>query len=201
MSVTLSPRQCVHGARPRKLRTFAEGKATLIDSPVLKPNATSPAGSDGAKGAKGPSRMPVSNLDETSYRVVIWGMAIPAAADAWTLYLFQSGGVAHGQSRLEIEIPLPPAGHRLLTIRPAGGAAITAFSTDSDDAPRIFYDRWFSAHGWAAEQGWQQLDSGWHARFEKRQAAVAAVDIRLAIDKQGQWTGLVLESQRERSKP
>ena len=43
-----------------------------------------------------------------------------------------------------------------------------------------FYDRWFADHGWTVAAGWQQIASGWHARFEMRSHAPAlAVDIRL----------------------
>jgi hypothetical protein len=117
------------------------------------------------------------------------------------LYLFQSGGAFGGQSRPEVEIPLPPAAHRLLSIR-AGGGAITAFSAGQSDAAREFYDRWFSDHDWVVAQAWQPIASGWHCRFARRLPAPAlAVDIRLAMNRQGRWTGLVLESQLEREKP
>ena len=33
-----------------------------------------------------------TSLADTPYRVVIWGVAVPAPRDAWTLYLFQLGG-------------------------------------------------------------------------------------------------------------
>jgi len=155
-----------------------------------------------------------TNLDETTYRVVIWGVAVPAAADAWTLYLFQSGGTGGGQSQSEVAIPLPPGGHRLVAIRATqstgcpGGEAITAFSADDGNLARGFYDRWFADHGWKVAAGWEQIGSGWHARFEMRRGSVGdrphqvgdrpqqalAVDVRLGPDAQGRWTGLVMES-------
>ena len=162
-----------------------------------------------------------TNLDETTYRVVIWGVAVPASADAWTLYLFQPGGTGGGQSQSEVAIPLPPGGHRLIAIRATqspgcpGGEAITAFSADDGNLARGFYDRWFADHGWKVAAGWEQIASGWHARFEMRRGSVGdrphqvgdrpqqalAVDVRLGPDAQGRWTGLVMESQLERGKP
>ncbi len=143
-----------------------------------------------------------TTLDETTYRMVIWGVAVPAAANAWTLYLFQSGGSAGRAGPGSNEIPLPPDGHRLISIRVAAGGAIAAFSTDDGDAARKFYDRWFADHGWTVADRWQQIASGWHARFEMRSPVPAmAVDVRLGFDPQGRWTGLVMESQLEKGKP
>ena len=135
------------------------------------------------------------SLAEPAYRVVIWGMALPAAKNAWTLYMFQSGG-GGGENRPKVEIPLPPGGHRLVSIRAAGGDAITAYSADDGDAARMFYDRWFADHGWTAAAGWQPIASvGMSAlRLRSRRPALAA-DIRLGSDPQGRWTGLVMESQ------
>jgi hypothetical protein len=152
-------------------------------------------------------RSPGTKLDETTYRVVIWGMAIPVTQHAskepvaWTLYLFQSGGAAGGRGQSSVEVPLPPGGHRLVSIRAVDGGAITAFSVDHEymvpngRAAREFYDRWFADHGWTVVLGWQQVASGWQARFETRPAPALAVDIRLGMDPQGDWSGLVMESQ------
>jgi len=87
-----------------------------------------------------------------------------------------------------------------VSIRVAGGGAITAFSADGD-AGREFYQRWFADHGWTVADPWQQVASGWHARFEARSAVpVLAADIRLGIDSHGRWTGLVMESQGSATK-
>ena len=64
---------------------------------------------------------------------------------------------------------------------------------------RGFFDRWFADHGWTPATGWQSFAGGWYARFETHSPA-RAVDIRLGTDAQGQWTGLVVESQVEQWK-
>jgi hypothetical protein len=83
-----------------------------------------------------------------------------------------------------------------VSIRAADGEAITAFSADDGGGARGFYDRWFAEHGWTVAAGWQQIATGWHARFENRSRGPAReADIRLGPDPQGRWTGLVMESQ------
>ena len=148
----------------------------------------------GAGRAKAHPTIGGTSLDETPYRVVLWGVAVPAA-DAWTLCLFQSGGGTGGAGQGSDEIPPPPGGHRLVSIRAAAGGAITAFSADDGQAARNFYDLWFAERGWRAAARWQQIASGWHARFETRsRVPPLAADIRLGTDPQGRWTGLVMES-------
>jgi hypothetical protein len=183
-----------------RLYAWGEGHPVLIGTRVF-----GAAGRDG-NGAAVPR--PWTTLDETAYRVVIWGIAVPAGAmcpgsvDAWTLYVFRSGGAEAADGQPEGHIPLPPGGHRLLSIRAAAGGAITAFSADDGDVPRGFYERWFADRGWTVAAPWQKIASGWHARFERQsRVAVLAVDIRLGIDAQGRWSGLLLESQMERGKP
>jgi hypothetical protein len=135
-------------------------------------------------------------LDETPFRVVIWGIAVPLSSDNWTLYLFLAGERANPQGEGLAKIPLPPGGQRLVAIRAPAGGAVTAFSTKDGAAARGFYDHWFAEQGWKATAAWRQIATGWHARFEIRSGgAERAVDIRLGIDAQGGWSGLVMESE------
>jgi len=137
-----------------------------------------------------------TSLDKTAFRVVLWGIAVPEAAKAWNLYLFQSRGAAGEAGHGGSEIPLPPGGHRILSIRSSEGGAITAFTTNDSNVGREFYDRWFTDHGWTAAVRWRPVASGWHARFETQSRGLTvAADIRLGADAQGRWTGLVIEGQ------
>jgi hypothetical protein len=141
-------------------------------------------------------------LAETAVRVVIWGIAVPVAENRWTMYLFRAGGTTSREGKGATDIPLPPGGRRLVAIRAVVGGAITAFSLVDGDAARGFYDRWFAEHGWTAASAWRRSAAGWHARYELRSGEAArAVDVRLGIDAQGSWSGLVLESQLEKRKP
>ena len=106
--------------------------------------------------------------------------------------MFQAGGAAGGAGQAEVEIPLPPGGHRLVSIRAAGGGAITAFSADDGDCgPRSFTTAGLPSTAGRPRPAGSTIASGWHARFEMRSRAPAlAVDIRLGIDSQGRWSGL-----------
>ena len=144
-----------------------------------------------------PANAPRTILAESPYRVVIWGMVVPAA-NAWMLYVFQAGGKGSGTAQGVVEVPLPPGGKRLASIG-TGGSSITAFSADdglTDAIPR-FYDRWFGQRGWVAAAPWRHGSTGWQARFKaSAESAMSAVDIRLGSDPQGRCTGLIVESSK-----
>jgi len=142
-------------------------------------------------------------LDETTFRVVIWGIAVPVAANRWTLYLFRAGGDGGGgEGQRSTDIPLPPGGRRLVAIRAAARGSITAFSVADGNDARGFYDRWFAEHGWTAVAAWRPSATGWNARYDLRSdGSESAVDVRLGIDSQGSWSGLVMVSQLERGRP
>ncbi len=139
-----------------------------------------------------------TSLAEPLYRVVIWGMGVPAAANAWTLYVFQAAGEGSGPDHDAAQAPLPPGSHRLAYVGSAEGS-ITAFSADEDltASAKKFYDGWFGGHGWVAAVPWQRSPAGWQARFEQASGRPAiAVDIRLGSDPQGKTTGLLMESHK-----
>jgi len=147
----------------------------------------------------GTPRVPATlrmSLAEPPYRVVIWGIGVPAAANAWTLYVFQAGAESSGPDHDAAQVPLPPGSHRLASVGSAEGS-ITAFSADEDliASARKFYDGWFGGHGWVAAVPWQRSPAGWQAQFEQASGRPAiAVDIRLGSDPQGKTTGLLMES-------
>jgi hypothetical protein len=139
-----------------------------------------------------------TNLAEPLYRVVIWGMAVPADTNAWTLFVFQPGTAASGAEQDTIEVPLPPGSRRLAAVRGKDGSSITAFAADDDVGrpARRFYDRWFAEHGWKAASAWTQAPGGWQGRFGSTGPHAAAVDIRLGIDSKGKSTGLIMETEK-----
>jgi hypothetical protein len=173
-----------------RLYQWSEGFPILIGTRAVAVDSSQSAGPEAG-----------TNLAETTHRVVIWGMAVPVAADAWTLYVFQADRAPGSQATAAVEIPLPRAARRVAAIRSVGGEAITAFSLGDEGVVRArqHFDGWFAMHDWNAVGPWQPISTGWHARFEsKSQSSFRAVDIRLGVDSQGKLTGLLLESQVEK---
>jgi hypothetical protein len=174
-----------------RLYQWSEGVPIMLGTRVIRANAARTV------------------LAESTYRVVIWGMAVPAATSAWTLYVFQGGGAAGGKGDSPVfaetkigtvpQVPLPPGGRRLASVGATEGS-ITAFTAEvglTNAIPR-FYDRWFAEHAWIATVPWRHSSTGWQARFESSAVgATAAVDIRLGSDSQGRCTGLLMESHSE----
>ena len=60
-----------------------------------------------------------TNLDKTPCRVVIWGMAVPAARNTWTMYLFQDSGEETSSEQCAAAVPLPPGAAAV--VGPRGG--------------------------------------------------------------------------------
>lgn len=133
-------------------------------------------------------------LSPTPYRVVTWGLAVPGAPDAWTLYTFQPESPSDGRFDALSQIPLPPECRRILSVRVVGGGVIVAF-----EGPRQakittdFYDRWFARHDWKAARKWRQSGSGWYARYTapEQQPAVSA-EVRFNADLRGRCRGLLV---------
>jgi hypothetical protein len=136
-----------------------------------------------------------TQLAETPGRVVTWGVAVPAGPERWTLYVFQAEGGASPPAEAA-EIPLPPEGKKLLSVRVADGGAMLAFTAAEPlEVCRRFYDRSLPRQGWQAVGPWRPDGSAWQTRYVRGgRAAGPAVDIRLAEDDHGKTTGLVLTS-------
>ena len=110
-----------------------------------------------------------STVAVSAYRMVTWGLALPMAEKAWTLYVFYSdpGGSAAG-SRLP-DVPLPPESRRALAVRAADGSAIITFNgLDVGAGPpegwMAFYDRWSRENAWKVRDDWRQAGESWRSR-------------------------------------
>ena len=137
-----------------------------------------------------------SKLAEGTPAVVIWGLAVPLASQAWTLYTFQPDSDAgHPNSGLA-DIPIPPGSCRIIAMQVAEGGGIAAFSgPDRAEQWKQFYDGWFGEHRWKPSGSWQQMGSSWQVRYtaaDPRQPAAA--DLRLTPDRHGRCTGLLMIS-------
>ena len=173
-------RTAISNARPRGDAADAAEQDMLKRLAAEKPAAEEPgrwrlyqwsAGSPIVVGIR--STQPGTNLAEPPYRVVIWGMAVPTRANAWSLYVFQPGTAGSGAEQSNIEVPLPPGGRRLAMVRTADGSSITAFAADDDlgDSCRKFYDRWFADHGWKAADPWRRSPAAGRPASSRRPRA------------------------------
>ncbi len=137
-----------------------------------------------------------TKLDEPAYRVVIWGIAVPAAANAWSLYVFQAKAATGLHADSSPEVALPPGSSRLVSLRAADGGGIVAFSsTLGGDELKRYYDRWFMERNWTTQRNWEHSSNAWSGQFaESLKEHRMVADVRLGADLQGRWTGLVLLS-------
>jgi hypothetical protein len=138
-----------------------------------------------------------NRLAHTSHRVVIWGLAVAAGPDTWSVYTFQPGSSPQLAASETLEIPLPPESKRLVSVRVADGGAITAFAgPDAPDAPdawRRFYTNWFGRREWKSQEGWVRTDVRWRACFTSvGEGAPQRVDVQFGPDGRGQLTGLIM---------
>ena len=156
------------------------------------------------RGKAAPKRSRESKLASPPRRVVVWGLAIPMASQAWTLYTFQPEQTeSHQNSRLP-EISLPPKANRLLAVQVGDcGGAVIAFSGSAGlEAWKRFYDDWFAGQGWKAAAPWRCVGASWHRHYAtagSRQPASA--EIRLGPDGRGQNTGVVMTSALKEQTP
>ena len=145
-----------------------------------------------------------SKLAPPPRRVVVWGLAIPMASQAWTLYTFQPEQVAGRQNARLPEISLPPNSNRLLAVQVGdGGGAVIAFSGSAGlETWKRFYDDWFAGQGWKAAAPWQPAGASWLRRYAAADARLAAsAEIRLGPDGRGQNTGVVMTSALKEQTP
>jgi hypothetical protein len=181
-----------------QLYECAEGFPMVIGTRPWPRSAAGPVASGGEDVRAGESPPPPAGtqLAETSRRVVIWGLAVPAGRDAWALYTFQPQPTVGQRTDGLPDIPLPGGSKRLVSLRASGGARIVAFAgPEQPDAWMRFYDAWFSQPDWKAQRAWQRIGPGRQARYVAANGhGLATVDIRLGPDRGGQWTGLLIIS-------
>jgi hypothetical protein len=138
----------------------------------------------------------VSELKEAAfraYRLVCWGMAMPAGENAWNLFVFQ-GVVAGNPVPTGLpSVPLPPGGRRNLSLRDERGGMLVGFSGNGSPPEWMkFYDDWFTGQGWSSGEGWFMGGGACSARFHKPGAPQAArVEVQFAEGANRELTGLL----------
>jgi hypothetical protein len=127
-------------------------------------------------------------------RVVTWGLAVPAGADAWTTYTFHTGPAEEGRPSAALDLPIPPGCRKTLAIRAADGGAVASFAgPDRESQWRPFFDSWLAARGWEKTQDWLQRGATRSLRCVRHAGGLhESLDVLLASDGAGGMTGLVL---------
>jgi hypothetical protein len=127
-------------------------------------------------------------------RVVLWGMALPASPQSWTLYTCVSLGRSVRVGTATLDVPAPPDSANILSISTDDGGRVETFSGQVDWVVwRDFYDRWLPEQGWRRVGDWEETKAGGHGRFRPAESGrTGAVDIQLTTDDRGRTTGLVL---------
>ena len=144
------------------------------------------------------------NLAREGRSVVTWGLAVPAAPDAWTVYTFQPEPPAGTQDSAGWEVPIPPECTRTDSLRVVGGGALVAFhgpQTPGNQSPgnptpenwTDFYDRWFAGHNWKGIGNWRNSGPAWHKRFRAPDdESAGSVDVHFGPDDRGGAAGLLM---------
>lgn len=147
----------------------------------------------------GTRRLGGSPAIEPARRVVLWGLAMPAAERQWTLCLFQAGG-AQLPDEPNSSLPLPPGGQRIMNIG-RGGAEVTAFQgAGTCDDDQRFYTAWHTEHRPRESLRWQRTgDGGWYGCVPRRAAEASnaparSLVIQLVPGRAGGCTGLIFGS-------
>ncbi|MCX7428051.1 MAG: hypothetical protein NTW96_20785 [Planctomycetia bacterium] len=127
-------------------------------------------------------------------RVVLWGLALPASPQSWTLYTCVSGVRPVGPDTTTLDIPPPPDSIKILSISTENGGHMETFSGRVDWVVwRDFYEHALPKWGWRRVGDWEETVAGGHGRFRSAQSDRAGtVDIHMATDGRSRTTGLLL---------
>jgi hypothetical protein len=140
-------------------------------------------------------RLSDSRLAEAAgsgWRLVCWGLAMPAGEDTWTTFILRGTGGTDSSPGKSREIPIPPDSRRSLSLKDERGAALVGFSGSGDPLRWMqFYDRWFADRDWTSTEGWSSGQDVWSGRFTgPGDSEPERVEIRFARDRRGELTGL-----------
>lgn len=129
-----------------------------------------------------PAARPGLPLEADSRRVVLWGMATPHGARAWTIYLFEP--THDGPSVAQGGIPLPPQAKLILAMGSGRQGTIVTFRWENAGgnpvtAAKQFYEDWFARNGWNAQRPWSAENDARQASYRNN---TTRADVRLGQD-------------------
>jgi len=143
---------------------------------------------------RGPSSPTGSAIAPPAPRVVIWGLAIPAGRQQWTLWTIHPSSPSPEFQAVLPEVPLPPGSRKLLCVRvPGGGAMVSFHGAGGTQSWKTFFEQWSRHSGWRAVGSWRENGSMWHLRWVRAgNEPGATLDVHFGPDDRGQWTGLLM---------
>ncbi len=101
-------------------------------------------------------------------RVVCWGLAFPAAAnaEAWTLFTCVPREGLTDPAAGRPVLPVPPGAQQRMALRGADGAGLVLLAGSGQaEKWREFFDAWFQQQGWSSGDGWQTVGATRHCRY------------------------------------
>jgi len=133
------------------------------------------------------------DLARLGYRAIMWGVAIPAGTNEWSLCVFRPADCPREEESGSIKVPVPPGCRRTLSLQAVGGGGITAFSGPDRPAQwKRFHDDWFARRGWRPAVPWRSAGNAWYAKYTAPDSTGGAVEIRFAPDGRGESSGLLM---------
>jgi len=147
---------------PGGVSLYALREAVPLVVGIRTARGAHPATAESHPGVTGPS-------------VAVWGMAVPAASNQWSLYTFQPSKEPSEKGSLP-QPPIPPECRRLLQVRAVGGDRSIVFTGRSAPrAWRAFYDHWAAEVGLEPIGGWQESGGIWRVTYRAADPGSAAV--------------------------
>ena len=189
-----SCRALADAARPPD-RPLSEPERRLLDDLAAKPPAEEDAGRWALYQLEEPLPMVVvvrptgpkggATVAGDGRRVVTWGLALPMASQAWSLYTFHQPSSWTEAAGL----PAPPNAIRVLAMQTVEGGTTLAIRGPDSGGWKAFYDQWFASRGWTGA-GWQSSGAAWSNRYSKGEGQ--RVDLQFASDPYGKASGLLV---------
>jgi hypothetical protein len=126
------------------------------------------------------------DADDDSPRVLCWGLAFPAAEDAWTVLTVEPRMAESSTATNQIE--LPASAVRLLAVSDELGGGLVTFSGEGPPAAwKSHFDDEARRGDWSPQRAWRSEADAWAAAWEDE---ARRIDVQFHRA-DGGWTGLI----------
>lgn len=143
-------------------------------------------------GVRDASPRRASATEDPPSRLVVWGIAVPQAENAWATY-FCCGAGHLSEIPRRARPPLPPGSERTLYLAAPGGGALLGFRGGDVLDARSFYESWIEQHGWRVLEPWRHAGGVWRLRAMTANGQPDnGITIHLAVDETRTLRGLIV---------